>query len=467
VRFARCSIAKVALVSLLAGSCSSSGGTTSTSADGGQAQGGSSSAGTSGSGLTSGTGGSSAAGTSAEAGGSSAGAMGLGGGNAAGSAGEAGVGAGGTASGASGSGGVSGATGSSGAGGATGGAGGTAGFGGASASGAGGLAGASGSAGTSGTSGTSGSGGASGGSAGTGGGVGGSAGTGGAATVPPLYAHTDTTLFQLDPTNPALAPVALGDFDCIGGGGQEDTSMTDLAVDEAGALWGISAKNVHQLAINAGGPVHCSSTVLLVGTFAFFGLSFAPVGVIDASKEVLVAANTAGELWSIDSLGNVTERGTLGVVPSDDGHGHPYPAGTVGKPWELSGDIVFAANGGTPVGFANVRDCPNSPSTTACDTTDTLVEIDMSKLATAGTQIVTKAVRGLIVKSASCADASATGYGRLLGTAAWGSDIIGFARNGSIVRVSSVDGTGCLVASTSSLWAGAGITTLVPVIAPP
>jgi hypothetical protein len=61
----------------------------------------------------------------------------------------------------------------------------------------------------------------------------------------------------------------------------------------------------------------------------------------------------------------------------------------------------------------------------------------------------------------------ATGYGRLYGIAAWGSDIIGFARNGSIVRVSGVDGTGCLVASTSSLWAGAGISTLAPVIAPP
>jgi hypothetical protein len=100
---------------------------------------------------------------------------------------------------------------------------------------------------------------------------------------------------------------------------------------------------------------------------------------------------------------------------------------------------------------------------------DTLVEVDMSKLATATAQTVTKTVRGLIVKSATCTDASTTGYGNLFGIAVWGSDIIGFAHNGSgsIVRVSNVDGAGCLVASTSSIWQGAAVTTHAPVVAPP
>jgi hypothetical protein len=284
-----------------------------------------------------------------------------------------------------------------------------------------------------------------------------------AAIATPIYAHTGTELYEIDPVDPTLAPVDIGAFDCIGGGNQDD-AMTDIAVDHTGAIWGVSVHDIYQVDATT---AHCTAVSLGANAESLFGLTFAPVGVLDPNVEVLVGANTAGELWAVTSNGTLTQHGTFGVVPANDGHGHGYPATTVGKSWELSGDIVFVANGGSPAGFATVRDCPSPPSTVGCDTTDTLIEIDITAISAAGTADVTKAIRGLVVKSAGCSDAVSTGYGSLFGIAAWGGDILGFGHAGATVRVSSTDGTACLVASGAALWAGAGVTTLAPIVPPP
>ena len=276
------------------------------------------------------------------------------------------------------------------------------------------------------------------------------------------YAHTNTNLFQLDLSQPSAAPTALGAFDCIGGSGQ-DTAMTDLAVNAAGEVWGVSVHNVYQLDLTSSpGTVHCAATYPLPsGGATFYGLTFAPAGVIDPSSEVLVAADTAGELWSIEIIaGNVqlTQHGTFGVVPANDGHGHTYA--NAGKAWELSGDIAFFAKNGSNVGLASVRDCPNPPSAVGCDATDTLVEIDLSLVANPGTQVVTQSVIGEIVKAPGCSDAANTSYGSLYGVASDGTDVFGFSHGGNIVQISATDGTGCLLQTTASdLWVGAASTT--------
>lgn len=292
----------------------------------------------------------------------------------------------------------------------------------------------------------------------------------GGATMVHAYAHTNTTLFQLDPTQATLGLTQIGDFDCIGGSGQ-DTSMTDLAVNDTGDLWAVSDKNFYQVTLPSGGtgPVHCTATPL-VGTSGayFYGLTFAPVGTISTTAEVLVAADTSGALWAIDTTnGSVTQHGTFGVVPPNDGQGHTYKY--AGKAWELSGNIVFLANGGNPLGFATVRDCSDPPysSSTDCDATDTLIEIDTTLLATAGAQVVTKKVLGQVVKSATCNDPNNSSYGSMYGIAAYGSNVYGFSHEGSIVLIDNTDGTACLALSTSSdTWAGAAISTLAYVVPP-
>ena len=308
-------------------------------------------------------------------------------------------------------------------------------------------------------------------SSGTGGGLldAGQGGAGGGGT-PVLYVHSNTTLFVGDPSVTPLALSQVGDFDCLGGAGQ-DPAMTDIAVNEAGEIWGISESNVYRLEID-GAKVHCAETIPLDNptNINFYGLAFAPKGVLAADAEVLVAANSAGELWSVDGAGNLAQRGTFGTVPANDGNGHSYA--NAGKSWELSGDVVIFANQGNPVGFATVRDCPNPPSPTGCNTIDTLVDLDIAAMAQTTTGSVVKSVRGQVVKSASCGD-SAPGYGSVYGVAAYGGKVYGFSRvpnggGGFAIDIDNKDGTACLItAFPASAWAGAGISTLAPIEEPP
>lgn len=314
---------------------------------------------------------------------------------------------------------------------------------------------------------------AGGGSGGAGGGSGGSGGVGiDAATdgsAPGgevVYAHTDLTLFSLDPNSPELGLKQLGDFDCVGKQGQ-DVSMTDVAVDQTGALWGISASAVRPLSV-VGTVVQCGAPISLAqaGSVKFYALTFAPVGVLDPQQEVLVAGNTAGELWAIDAQGNLTLLGDFGTVPPEDGNGHSYQY--AGTQWELSGDIVFLANEGQPVGFATVRDCENPPATSSCSDDDTLIEIDVPKLGTGAGGSVTKSVRGKIVKRAGCADGIVGSYDNMYGIGAWGSKIYGLSRAGHLVDVEIADGSACAVKTyAGAKFSGAGVTTVAPIVVPP
>lgn len=296
-----------------------------------------------------------------------------------------------------------------------------------------------------------------------------------------IYAHTDTKLFKADPNVKPLKLVEIGDFDCVGpqsgrdsgksgrdaGKSGRDVAMTDIAVDKDGKLFGVSQTGVYPLEIN-GALVHCVEKWQLPAGAFFYGLTFAPAGVLQA-QEMLVAANSAGELWAVDKTGKTTQVGSFGKVPANDGHGHTYQ--NADTDWELSGDIVFMANEGKPLGFATVRDCPNPPSTYKCNSTDTLIEINVPALQLNNVSSVTKAVRGLVVKSAGCTDTSTqVGYGSMYGIAAWDDKVYGFSRGGDFVEISNVDGTACKVTTetdTSQLqFAGAGITTVVPIKGP-
>jgi len=264
-----------------------------------------------------------------------------------------------------------------------------------------------------------------------------------------LYAHSNTTLYELDPSN-LTAPISIiGDFDCIGGNGNA-TSMTDIAVDKGGNLYGVSQVAAYPLVIQ-GSTVHCQATWTLPGGTAFYGLTFAPENTV-AAAETLVAANDAGEIYSIDSQGHTTILGNFGKDSKND-------------TYELSGDIVFLANGGSPVGFATVRTCPNG----SCATSDTLVEIDMSKLVPNNTTSVVKSVRGVLHKGASCTNTQTPpSFGKMYGIAAYEDQVYGFSHDTGIVAIDNNDASVCLVAVPSGIsWSGAGVTTVAPVIAPP
>lgn len=299
----------------------------------------------------------------------------------------------------------------------------------------------------------------------------GSGGAGGGAAL--IYASTDTTLYRLDPTAPNLPLTEIGLFDCIGAAADQYKAMTDIAVDQNENLWGITGHVIMPLTIAGNGVVTCGTKTNLVnGTPGqnlptFYALTMAPVGVLDPSAEVLMAADSAGKLWAIDAMGKTTQHGSFGNVPANDGNGYAYDPANVGKVWEISGDLVFLANKGNPVGFATVRDCPNPPSSTGCSKTDTLLEIDMTKLGTPGTSVVAKAVRGAILKAPGCGD-SVTAYGSMYGIAAWNDQVYGFSRTGLLVGINTNKGGACLVQDYPMFnFSGAGVTTLAPVLPPP
>lgn len=289
-----------------------------------------------------------------------------------------------------------------------------------------------------------------------------------------FYAHSGKTLYSVDAKDPKLGITEVGNFDCIGAG--LDSSMTDIAVDRSGKIYGISRTSVYaEMKITSAG-VECAGNgkTLQPATAksVFYGASFAPVGTVDANAEVLVVGNTDGELYKVDtSDGSIQILGTFGNVPPTDGvAGHKYPQATQGKPWQLSGDIVFLKNGSSPVGFATVRDCETTTSQSKCNEVDTLLEIDLSKLKVGNTGSVTKAVRGQVVKASGCQDSFAASYGHMYGIAAYQGDIIGFSQTGFVVKIDNVRGGACRIADDAAIvstFAGAGVTTVAPVIAPP
>lgn len=268
-----------------------------------------------------------------------------------------------------------------------------------------------------------------------------------------FYAHSDTTLYALDPEDLGRAPEPVGAFDCVGAG-LGTTVMTDLAVDKLGRLFGVSPNAAWPITLpGAEAQPHCEAKWPLPADTHFNGMTMAPERTI-AEEEVLVGGNALGELFRIDpETGATTVVGTLGTDAQ------------TGRPWTVSGDMVFMENGGAPIGFVTARTCT---TTTRCDSNDTLLEVDVKAIGP-GRQSVLKAVRGPIVKGAWCTNAeSPPSFGSIFGIVAYQDRVYGFSRRGDIIEIRNDDGSACLVRSEPSVrWAGAGITTVAPVKAPP
>jgi hypothetical protein len=271
-----------------------------------------------------------------------------------------------------------------------------------------------------------------------------------------FYANDDTTLYSIDPMDITAPMVTIGTFDCVGAAGSTSV-MTDVAVDDTGKIYGVSPAAVWPLTVQSGGVVHCDAKWPVPYGTHFNGLTVAPVNTV-AATEVIIGANATGALYRIDpTSGTPTQVGTLGTDP------------VTGNPWTLSGDLVFLANGGNPVGFATVRTC-TAGSVTNCDYTDTLIEVDVTQVKP-GTQSVLKSVRGKVVRGPSCmqVDGGSTksSFGSIFGIVAYQDKVYGFSRKGDFLEIANSDGTACPVWSNPAIaFAGAGITTLAPVTPP-
>jgi hypothetical protein len=279
-------------------------------------------------------------------------------------------------------------------------------------------------------------------------------------TVTTVFANTDTTLYSLDPQTNAIT--LIGNFAGTSDAGN-DNAITDLAVDSAGDVYVNSESVIYKANIpqQIPGTVQLTkiASIALQSGQKFYALAFTPAGSL-ATGEVLIGGDGYGELYAIDTTNGTTkDLGSFGVDPSHSGYD-----------FALSGDLVFYVDAkNNPTGLATVRPC--KPKTTMCITTsDYLVAVDMTALASAYKSSTPAAslLKGIY--------GGGTGYGDLFGLGAWEGSVFAFARKTSanptplLVTINTTTGVGTVVSSSFNFtngWSGAGVTTSVTVTVPP
>ena len=224
-----------------------------------------------------------------------------------------------------------------------------------------------------------------------------------------VYAHTASTLYRVDPDT--LQVQMVGAF---GWGSVGSDQMTDLAIDKAGVMIGISYDSVYRV-----DPTNAQTTLLsnaLDGTFN--GLSFVPATMLgQTGDDVLVGTNNSnGHVMKIDPM-----------------TGHATQVGDMGANFASSGDLVAVDGFGTA---------------------QTVVGSSTDKLARLAPQTFSATTVG-----------SGTGYSQIWGIAYWKGKIYGFTNGGQFMLIDPMTGNAMMVTQTPGInWWGAAVTTLAPVI---
>lgn len=229
-----------------------------------------------------------------------------------------------------------------------------------------------------------------------------------------VYAHSNTTLYTVDPHTMPPTFMTVGMFTFPAGDTNAHT-MTDLAVDATGGVVGVTQNALFHI-----NPTTADCTLLstLPGSHGFVGLTYVPAGVLDPGNEVLVGGATDGTYWRID-----TSSGAATML------------GTFRGGWLLSGDLVSIAGAAT---YVTVRQ-----SSTA---TDSLATLD---LATGNLTII-----------------GDTGFHSLYGIGYWRSTLFGFSHSGQFITIDVHTGVGHMVSMpvpSTAGFSGAGVTTVAPV----
>jgi hypothetical protein len=222
-----------------------------------------------------------------------------------------------------------------------------------------------------------------------------------------VYAHTESALYRVDPDTLAITKV--GNFTWSHGSDQ----MTDIAIDNKGAIIGISFDAVYTI-----DPSTAAANQLNAGLNGRFnGLSYVPADMVGTTgDDVLVATRgDDGIVFRVDPMTGVT-----------------MPIGNMGTGFASSGDLVSVTDFGTAQttpGFGN----------------DRLVRLAASTFkATAVGQSI--------------------GFSQIWGLAFWKDKLFGFTNDGKFVLIDPMTGAGTLVHDNGPAWWGAGVTTSAPVV---
>jgi hypothetical protein len=301
-----------------------------------------------------------------------------------------------------------------------------------------------------------------------------------------IYAHTDTSLYSLDPTTQMVT--AVGVFSGLASENDAGPpAVTDLAVNAAGQVYVNTETAIYTAALpstpSATAAVPLTLVANIMGSASFYALAFTPADALGpGTGEVLIGGDGNGELWAINATsGATTDLGNFGSDPSRSGNF-----------FGLSGDIVFYTNGtGAQTGLATIRSCAPptkagySPECVRQD--DYLAGIDMMALSTAyTTQTKASSLLGGIYGGSSTSPGNGTGYGDLFGLGAWNGSVFAFSRNinadtsdnppvtavaPTLLTIDTMTGVGTPVPNGTQMftdgWSGAGVTTKVTINIPP
>jgi hypothetical protein len=224
--------------------------------------------------------------------------------------------------------------------------------------------------------------------------------------VTSVYAHTADALYRVDPDT--LAITKIGNFGWSNGGDQ----MTDLAIDNAGEMIGISYNSVYRVDPTTAVATRLSNRL----TGGFNGLSFVPAAMLgQTGDDVLVGTrNSDGSVFRINPMtGDATAIGNMGGFTSS------------GDLVAVSGFTVLTADNGLSADRL-VRLAPNTFAATPI-----------------GTSIQ---------------------FSEIWGVAYWKDKIFGFTSGGDFITIDPNTGVGTLVQSGGPAWWGAAVTTSAPVI---
>ena len=243
-----------------------------------------------------------------------------------------------------------------------------------------------------------------------------------------VYAHSDSTLWLLEPISKQMTMV--GAFDCVSAG--DVASMVDIAIDRAGKMTGSAGISFN---MSLGGalvsidPTNAHCTILNRGANLVTSLTYVPEGTLLAGAEALVGYAEDRYVRVDPATGAVTDIGPLNNAASG------------GTTWVSSGDVVSIKDGGT---YLTVK-----PETGSTAGGDRIVEVDPK----------TGALKRII---------GATGMVDVLGLGYWGGIAYGFTIAGTLIQIDLRTGAGTVIpipGATSELsFLGAGTTTIAPII---
>ena len=285
-----------------------------------------------------------------------------------------------------------------------------------------------------------------------------------------VYAHTDSTLYSVDPMSQAVTMIGpmVGTSDS-----STDGTITDLAVDGSGGVWVNTESVVYKAMLpSAGtGTVQLVKVTSISSSSKFYALAFAPVGALDPNNETLIGGDSTGSLWSINtSSGAAVNLGNFGKDPDN-----------ANNTLELSGDLVFYNDANnSPTGLATIRSCgiPGDGGKYVTCGKDFLAGVDMTKLKAAYGGTAQTTLLGGIYGGSGNSLGNGTGFKDVFGLGAWNSTVFGFTRSTTgqtapqLITIDTTSGAGTAVSgatfSFTNGWSGAGVTTKVTItVAPP